>query len=175
MKKNYSDLLKDPRWQKKRLQIMQRDNFQCQVCGDKKSTLNVHHVEYGKTPWDVDDKGLITLCDKCHNEIHSVGSIEIIDGGILSPYDFIQLDPMMLKSALCYIENHKGIWTIEFRKIANPYQIISTVCLLHEFITPCDTNIKIRYSPPSMPDFTTDFDVYSMLDNLNNHEKGISD
>lgn len=66
-KKNYSEKLRDPRWQKKRLEIMQRDNFSCQSCGDDQSTLNVHHFEYHGEPWEVENKLLITLCESCHS------------------------------------------------------------------------------------------------------------
>jgi len=67
-KKNYSDLLKDPRWQKKRLQILERDDFTCQGCGGKENTLHVHHKEYvyGRMPWEYDDEELITYCEDCH-------------------------------------------------------------------------------------------------------------
>lgn len=65
---NYSEKLKDPRWQKKRLKILERDDFMCKFCGDTKSTLNVHHISYFKNPWDVEDKFLITLCESCHKE-----------------------------------------------------------------------------------------------------------
>jgi hypothetical protein len=69
---NYSDLLKNPKWQKKRLEIMSRDDFACSICGDDKSTLNVHHLFYkkGKKPWEYQDKALITLCDSCHENEH---------------------------------------------------------------------------------------------------------
>jgi predicted nucleic-acid-binding Zn-ribbon protein len=63
---NYSDKLKDPRWQKKRLLIMSRDEFKCRMCGDSESTLHVHHLKYSKDPWDVPNKDLITLCEDCH-------------------------------------------------------------------------------------------------------------
>jgi len=69
MKRNtYSDLLKDPRWQRKRLEIMHRDDFTCVVCGDKESTLNVHHREYiaGRKPWEYENEDLITVCEDCH-------------------------------------------------------------------------------------------------------------
>jgi len=68
MKQNYSDLLRDPRWQKKRLKILERDNWTCQGCGDKKSTLNVHHCYYEnlRKPWDYPDSSLVTLCEDCH-------------------------------------------------------------------------------------------------------------
>lgn len=70
--KSYSEKLKDPRWQQMRLKIMERDGFACQSCGDKSSSLNVHHcVPYkkGADPWDYDLWDLTTLCEKCHNKI----------------------------------------------------------------------------------------------------------
>lgn len=68
MAKTYYEKLKDPRWQKKRLEVMQRDCFACRQCGDKTSTLNVHHMLYRKNaePWDYDPDLLITLCEACH-------------------------------------------------------------------------------------------------------------
>ena len=68
----YSDKLKDPRWQKKRLEIMNRDNFACRSCSDIESTLHVHHVKYLKQfdPWEYSDEYMITLCDECHAEWH---------------------------------------------------------------------------------------------------------
>jgi hypothetical protein len=67
-KKTYSEKLRDPRWQKKRLEIMKRDLFGCVNCGDEKSTLNVHHIAYHENPWDTPDNLLITLCETCHKE-----------------------------------------------------------------------------------------------------------
>lgn len=75
---NYSELLKDPRWQKKRLEIMQRDGFACALCMDEKSTLHVHHKKYinGRAPWEYEDKFLITLCDSCHEKQHGKNKAE---------------------------------------------------------------------------------------------------
>lgn len=69
--KTYWEKLKDPRWQKKRLEIMQRDDFSCQVCSSKDNTLNVHHRIYrkGKSPWEYEESDLVTLCEKCHGEV----------------------------------------------------------------------------------------------------------
>ena len=66
----YQQKLRDPRWQKKRLQILERDNWTCQKCTDTEATLVVHHRRYcGKTdPWDYDDYDLVTLCEPCHKE-----------------------------------------------------------------------------------------------------------
>jgi len=68
-KQDYSGKLKDPRWQKRRLKTFERDNWCCQLCGDDKTTLNIHHKKYGKEPWDVPDSYLITLCEHCHLEV----------------------------------------------------------------------------------------------------------
>lgn len=64
----YSEKLKDPRWQKVRLRILDRDNFTCKACGDKDSTLHVHHLTYEKDrePWDYPDTNFITMCWECH-------------------------------------------------------------------------------------------------------------
>ena len=66
---SYSEKLRDPRWQKKRLCVMQRDGFACRDCGDEKSTLQVHHCHYEKGgPWMTDERFLLTLCGDCHEE-----------------------------------------------------------------------------------------------------------
>lgn len=60
---------RDPRWQKKRLEIMERDEFACQMCSDSKSVLNVHHRYYTPTHkvWDYPNEALVTLCESCHS------------------------------------------------------------------------------------------------------------
>ena len=66
---------KDPRWQKKRLKIMERDNFMCYSCQDNGNTLNVHHaVPYRKNtkPWEYEDDELITLCENCHGNLSAI-------------------------------------------------------------------------------------------------------
>ena len=67
-KSTYYQLLRDPRWQKKRLEIMERDDFKCTACGDGTKTLNVHHLAYrkGAMPWDYEPTKLTTLCEPCH-------------------------------------------------------------------------------------------------------------
>lgn len=45
---DYKEQIKSPKWQKRRLEIMQKDNFTCQLCGDTESMLNVHHLTYHK-------------------------------------------------------------------------------------------------------------------------------
>lgn len=81
----YSEKLKDPRWQKKRLEIFERDKFMCQHCGDTKSTLHVHHLRYqtGKEPWEYDSEDMMTLCGGCH-EIEYLHRKESEDNLLLS-------------------------------------------------------------------------------------------
>jgi len=71
-KQNYAEKYKDPRWQKKRLEILERDEWECQKCGDKESTLHVHHRYYepNTDPWDYQNQVLVTLCNNCHEEEH---------------------------------------------------------------------------------------------------------
>jgi hypothetical protein len=71
-KKTYSEKLKHPKWQRKRLEIMQRDDFKCKLCNDTETMLQVHHLSYDGEPWEVDNKELITLCEHCHAEIESL-------------------------------------------------------------------------------------------------------
>ncbi len=64
----YLEKLKDPRWQKKRLEILNRDNWACQYCEDTTHTLIAHHKLYlpDVEPWDYPNHLLITLCESCH-------------------------------------------------------------------------------------------------------------
>lgn len=65
----YTEKLTDPRWQKKRLSILNRDNWTCQACWDTKTTLNIHHRKYSGLPWDSPDEDLVTVCRHCHDLI----------------------------------------------------------------------------------------------------------
>jgi len=73
----YAEKLRDPRWQKKRLEVMERDHFTCRDCGDKDKTQNVHHCHYFRgAPWDTPSEFLLTLCEECH-EIRQQNEEEI--------------------------------------------------------------------------------------------------
>lgn len=72
--KSYLEKLKDPRWQKKRLEVLERDEWICVRCYDSESTLYVHHLTYepNKDPWDYPLDNFITLCDACHAHEHEM-------------------------------------------------------------------------------------------------------
>lgn len=65
---SYAEKLKDPRWQRKRLEILERDGWACVLCDDATNTLHVHHWYYtkGKEPWEYPARALATLCESCH-------------------------------------------------------------------------------------------------------------
>ena len=86
---------KNPNWQdgksfelygvefnnKKRNKIKKRDNFTCQLCGDKilekrrikinptKNWLTVHHIDYNKK--NSEDDNLVTLCNLCNISVNT--------------------------------------------------------------------------------------------------------
>lgn len=75
--KKYRELLKHPLWQKKRLEILTRDNWCCFYCGDTESTLHVHHECYiGENPWDTPEECLTTLCESCHQVFYKLNPLE---------------------------------------------------------------------------------------------------
>lgn len=67
---DYKELLKHPYWQKKRLEILQRDNFACVKCTDQFSNLQIHHLYYeaNRFPWEYPNECFQTLCELCHEK-----------------------------------------------------------------------------------------------------------
>lgn len=124
---DYNELLKSPKWQKKRLEVLQRDNFTCQVCGSKDKTLNVHHTYYDRTkkPWEYPMGAFITLCEECHKKEHSKHSTQSI---VKSASRKIVLFRNLLKEKrllanekiiLSYILVHKGANNTQIATVLN--------------------------------------------------------
>jgi 5-methylcytosine-specific restriction endonuclease McrA len=67
-REEYLKKFKDRRWQKMRLEVLNRDKFTCQLCFDSASTPNVHHRYYlaDTDPWEYPLESLVTLCETCH-------------------------------------------------------------------------------------------------------------
>lgn len=74
MSSKYFEKLKDPRWQKKRLEILERDRWTCTVCQRSDLTLHVHHAYYDSKlqPWEYDNETLHTVCVECHDAANVV-------------------------------------------------------------------------------------------------------
>lgn len=66
---------KSKEWKDKRLGILERDNWECQMCkanGRYSRANTVHHIVElrDKPSLALVDSNLISLCGKCHNKIH---------------------------------------------------------------------------------------------------------
>lgn len=68
----YSEAYNHPLWQKKRLEVMERAGFKCEMCGDADSQLYVHHHYYvaKRKPWEYESDALSVLCEYCHDFEH---------------------------------------------------------------------------------------------------------
>lgn len=64
-----AEYLSSKEWKLKRIQVKERDNHSCQLCGSTKD-LHVHHMSgYDQIPNEPIDC-LITLCNVCHKAEH---------------------------------------------------------------------------------------------------------
>lgn len=52
-----------------RRKILNRDGWRCQICGSA-SNLQVHHLQFRSALGDDTMDNLITLCNRCHNDVH---------------------------------------------------------------------------------------------------------
>jgi len=50
-------------------QVLERDGWRCQSCGNMKS-LQVHHQQLRSHSGSDVEENLITLCDRCHSLVH---------------------------------------------------------------------------------------------------------
>ena len=118
----YAEKLKHPKWQRRRLEVMQRDNFKCIYCGSEERTLHVHHIFYTKDPWDAPGEHLQTLCDFCHYFIEklkkkdiNILSLHCINGVFISLCSKLMVHLYFSKNELyvidfnIFIEN-KSLW-----------------------------------------------------------------
>lgn len=100
----YSEKLKDPRWQRKRLEILQRDDFRCRSCERNDKTLHVHHSYYenGKSPWEYPDDALLTLCVDCHSNV-TEKQIELARA-------LASLEPGQIDQVIGYVRGIQAAW-----------------------------------------------------------------
>lgn len=70
----YQQQIKHPDWQRKRLEVLEINDYQCQMCAAKDQTLHVHHPYYrrGAMIWEYETVDLMCLCHKCHKETHAI-------------------------------------------------------------------------------------------------------
>lgn len=113
---SYMELLRDPRWQKVRLETMQRAGFACERCGDKETTLNVHHKNYKRdhAPWEYEMNNYVCLCRPCHEEIHE--QKEMVNN--LIPYSELRIDDF-ISGLIAHQTNRKVVGGLHPRCFAN--------------------------------------------------------
>ncbi len=106
-------LYEDPRWRKKRLEILKRDKRKCQICGC--DAQDVHHIKYINSynaPWNIENDYLVSLCKKCHFKF---------DGTNSDDYVFIPAQrPILLQrysDELCKSYNNKALEIPVWNKI----------------------------------------------------------
>lgn len=133
-KSSYSEKLKDPRWQKKRLEVLNRDYFKCIQCKDEATELHVHHKQYinNHEPWEYGIENFETLCKNCHTiieefkntnyELLSIVRTKVPDYG----YDYLTIfyfDPV-----------DKRYWVEIKRKYYNSGDMISAIVMSKDAI-----------------------------------------
>ena len=68
---NFFEQYQNPRWQKIRLAIFERDDWACTSCGESTEQLHVHHDKYtSRVPWLEPMENLRTVCGYCHEKLH---------------------------------------------------------------------------------------------------------
>lgn len=107
---SYRELLKDPRWQRRRLEIFSLRDFKCEVCGEREKTLAVHHTCYlkddltgaWKMPWEYDDCFLRLLCEECHKQAQETMKAFKVFLGILSKEEleevWVAIEPIVRRA-----------------------------------------------------------------------------
>lgn len=94
MKKSYSEKLQDPRWQRKRLEIMEKAGFKCELCECSDEMLQIHHGYYDRRldPWQYDNETLWCLCKGCHMEVQASQTRAQKQLAMYHPSDLVWMD-----------------------------------------------------------------------------------
>jgi len=68
---SYREQMNHPLWIQKKSEILQRDNFQCRICGTDLHRLEVHHLCYfpDLLAWEYDDELIVSVCGKHHEQL----------------------------------------------------------------------------------------------------------
>lgn len=75
--KEYQKVRNSEEYNQWRLQIFNRDGFRCASCGKPGKGIHAHHIKsfskYPELRLDIDNG--ITLCKKCHSELHNMPAL----------------------------------------------------------------------------------------------------
>jgi 5-methylcytosine-specific restriction endonuclease McrA len=87
--REYEERLKDLRWQRKRLAVLERAGWSCEACGRKEEvSLQVHHGYYERDalPWEYPERALYVLCDSCHERAEAARAQVYRELGCIAPW-----------------------------------------------------------------------------------------
>ncbi len=93
MSDDYRKKYNSSEWKERRQEILKRDDFECQVCGDDSDGLHVHHITPVSEGGSDDHENLKTLCPSCHMKAHTDATIFVEDGRVLKEpeYDWLEI------------------------------------------------------------------------------------
>jgi hypothetical protein len=133
----YAEKLRDPRWQKKRLEILGRDGFACCLCGDKETELHVHHKKYNGDPLEANNKELETLCKHCHLLVEQlkkevqINNITMVTKRVDHMYDdrysvrlYVKLYHFVMVLSYC---DHRNIIVIDYIIDAIDFELLNSI------------------------------------------------
>ncbi len=63
--RRYQTYLKSPEWRKLRKRILERDSYQCLLCGEE--ATEVHHLNYDRFGHEL-ETDLASVCHECNQE-----------------------------------------------------------------------------------------------------------
>lgn len=122
---SYREKLKDPRWQRLRLETLDLAEWSCAWCGDTETTLHVHHNFYvrGRQPWEYSTAELSVLCEHCHGGIEArvVALTECL--ALITP---AMLDHMIGLARAVALQSQDR--EVEQPRLANVEQVMGFVC-----------------------------------------------
>src|SRR5262245_31017055 len=86
--REYMERLRDPRWQRNRLAVLERADWRCEGCGSRDVNLQIHHGYYerGLMPWEYPAEALYCLCDICHERAESTKGEAYRELGLIPPW-----------------------------------------------------------------------------------------
>lgn len=130
-KQTYSELLRHPKWQMKRLEILNRDNATCRLCGDTETELHIHHKQYikGNKPWEYENESLITYCKVCHKVVEYCKTAQ--DWIIFKTIKFAKKEDWFFIS-IYYYDSLEGCYNMGLFKYDNSSQSLTPLISLPE-------------------------------------------
>jgi len=150
--KTYTELLRHPNWQRKRLEVLTLAQFACEHCGDKETTLNVHHGYYekGKKPREYPLNCFTCLCEPCHEKVQEILATTRRQIGTLDRYDVQRAAGYLAMLDAVHPDDVIDAWTTDFVQGMADYLGVRCQHLLEE-LDNCMTYAEILKVAEQLP------------------------